>query len=92
MGNVRYQRVDDPAVSLWSGGRPVSETVVAAVAEYSGVDVSDLDPPLYEAIDPDALDALFREGEGSVRVAHWGCTVTVDHDGVVTVTNGEDNR
>ncbi len=75
-----------------SGGRPVSETVVAAVAEYKRVDVFDLDPPLYEAIDPDALDALFREGEGDVRFDHWGCTVTVDHDGVVTVTNGEDSR
>jgi hypothetical protein len=65
---------------------------VAAVAEYKGIDECELDPPLYRAIEPDALNVLFRESQGDVRFDHWGCTVTVDHDGTVIVTNGEDDR
>lgn len=34
--------------------------VVEAVAERAGVDATDLDRPLYDVIDPDALDSLYR--------------------------------
>lgn len=40
-----------------------SETVVAALAENADVDPLEFDVPLYEAIDPDALDALFEGSE-----------------------------
>lgn len=38
---------------------PLSQRVVEAVAHADGVDETDLDP-LFHAIDPDALNALFR--------------------------------
>jgi len=38
---------------------PVSQTVIAAVAEASDRDPTELDP-LYEYIEPDALDTLFH--------------------------------
>lgn len=92
MGNTSYQRVGDTTVNMRSTGQTITEAVAAGVAEYKGIDTFELDPPLYEAIDPEALSVLFRESQGSVRFDHWGCTITVDHDGVVTVTNGEDSR
>lgn len=57
--------------------------VIHAVAEHSGTDPTDL-PPLYEAVDPDALDALFgptaaddtREG-GEVSFIYAGYRVRV---------------
>jgi hypothetical protein len=37
----------------------VSEGVISAVAQKEGVAEHSLTPPLYEVIDPDALDALY---------------------------------
>lgn len=69
-----------------------SERVVRAVADHRGVDPGDLDEPLYSAIDPDALDALFARApdESSVRrlrFRYLGHDVTVEADGTVTVTD-----
>ncbi|WP_165874959.1 HalOD1 output domain-containing protein [Natrarchaeobius oligotrophus] len=53
-------------------GESVSITVVQKIAALDGTQPAELDPPLYEAIDTDALDALFRpadaEGGSSVRI------------------------
>lgn len=44
---------------------PLAVAVVEAVAERAGVDATDLDRPLYDVIDPDALEALFpRDASG----------------------------
>jgi hypothetical protein len=54
-----------------------SEAVVAAVADRAGVDRTDL-PPLFEAVDPDALDALFADRRpGRVAFEYAGYEVTV---------------
>lgn len=64
--------------------------VVRRVAEREGVDPLDL-PPLYDAADPDALDALFR-GRGSddagdvVRFDYHGYSIAVDGSGEIEVT------
>lgn len=39
-------------------GEPPSVRVVEAIAEAEGVDPAALEPPLYDVLDPDALDAL----------------------------------
>lgn len=78
-------------------GEEISETVVDAVADAKDVDPLDLDP-LYDAIDPDALDSLFGRSAGSggslteLRFAMAGCEVLVHGDGevVVTQTTGAD--
>lgn len=49
-----------------------------------------LDPPLYEVLDPDSLDALFAgidEGtaEAELTFEYCGCLVTVSSDGYVLV-------
>lgn len=43
-----------------------SSQVVDAVARYKGVEATDL-PPLYETIEPDALDALFPSRTNGTR-------------------------
>ena len=75
-----------------SGDGNVSERVVAAVAAARDEDPLDL-PPLYEAIDPDALDQLFgrglsdgRNGPGRVVFMLADCEVVVHSDGEVDVT------
>ena len=67
------------------GRESLSEQVIRAVAEAEAVDPLDLNPPLYSAINPDALDALFRETTGEVRFTYHGHTVTIGADRHVTV-------
>jgi hypothetical protein len=65
-----------------------SEAVVSVVAAHKGVDEMAL-PPLYEVLDPDALDALFAtrgDGNGSVTFDYAGCTVEWDSDDGVVVS------
>lgn len=60
----------------------VSCQVALAVADYLGADVHALEP-IYDAIDPDALDRLFARddaGELAVRFEYQGCSVAVDGD------------
>lgn len=71
----------------------ISTRIVRSVATEKECEPENLDPPLYESVDPDALDALFRAdsddcSEG-VRVVftYCGYEVAVSSDGVVDVTN-----
>ncbi|QRV17800.1 hypothetical protein JMJ58_22475 (plasmid) [Haloterrigena salifodinae] len=62
--------------------------VVSAVAEAEGVDPVDL-PPLYETIDPEALNDLLSSRDDStvatVEFEYAGYAVTVRGEGMVTV-------
>lgn len=76
-------------VQEWSPSLAVVETI----ASREGVDSAELDVPLYEAVDPDALDALFRKAPaarsgGPVRIefTYCGYRVTVGSDGSVQVS------
>jgi hypothetical protein len=69
----------------------VSETVVTTVAQATGADPLEM-VPLYNVIDPDALNAIFDPAgtaqPPSVKVSFRmaGCDVVVDADGEVVVT------
>ena len=71
---------------------PVSEMVVSTVAQVKGVDPLELDP-LYDVIDPDALDSIFAAGDGEssmeLSFEMAGCDVVVHGDGEVVVTPPE---
>lgn len=57
--------------------RSPSEAVILAVAEAADADPSDLHS-LHDVIDPDALDAIFRQRpSGTVTFEYHGYTVTV---------------
>jgi hypothetical protein len=65
----------------------VHERIVTGVAALEGIDPMEL-PPLFDAIDPDALDAIFAAtGSGGPRSGRVGFTyadhrVTVEFDDV----------
>ncbi|RBI63912.1 hypothetical protein DMJ13_05230 [halophilic archaeon] len=65
---------------------PVSRTVVQTVAERNDASVTEL-PPLYDSVDPDALNALVRRGGDDLRITFRfaGRQIVVDGDGTVTV-------
>lgn len=64
-----------------------STVVVESIADAENVDAADL-PPLYERIDPDALDDFVAEGGDDPRRVEFGFAgyeVTVEGDGTVSV-------
>lgn len=73
----------------------LSQAVVEAVAEAEGTEPVELTPPLYKAVDPDALDELFAatrtEGRmaGEVTFSYKGYEVTACGDGYVSVEERE---
>lgn len=70
--------------------RGINAAVLEAVARAAGVQALEL-PPLYDAVDPDALERLFAGVAGETRVGslcvqfeYAGYVVTVRGDGEVT--------
>lgn len=59
--------------------------IVREVAEKKGVDAMDLQPPLYDAINPDAMDALFGGSDGELTFEYCGYSVSIDSDREVSV-------
>lgn len=71
----------------------LSESVIEAVADREGVDPMDLTAPLYDAVDPEALDAMVQNdakyNESSLRIEfqYYGYTISVSADGSVQVSD-----
>ena len=64
----------------------VVETVVTALADAKGVAVRDIDTPLYDVVDTDALERIFEPSErGRMRV---GGRVIFSVDGYEIVVHG----
>jgi len=61
----------------------LSEAVLDAVADHEGVSPEELNPPLYDVVDPDALETIFRGTTGQIRFEYHDYVVTVDHAGSV---------
>lgn len=77
-----------PAVDAeyeFAGDGSPTEAIVEALAEAAGIDPIDL-PPLYESVDPDALDQLFGARDDTIhaeallsfRVETWNVFVRAD--------------
>lgn len=65
----------------------LSMRVIEAVADAKGVDPVTLDP-LYDVLDPDALDGLFScDVQGCVQFEYEGRRVTVYSDGEVALAD-----
>lgn len=101
IGGERCSGVNDATIAPKSSviGRETqsaSEAVVDAVAEAKGVSTLDVHPPLYEAVDPDALDELVTsmsclgsESAGHVTFHYSGYEVVVTGSGEVSITETE---
>jgi hypothetical protein len=73
---------------------PPSQAVIERVAAGEGVDQTNI-APLYEAIDPDALDRLVEASQGddgalTIQFTYQGYDVTVTGGGVVHLARDED--
>ena len=70
-------------------GQPITGAVVDAVATADGTDPIEL-PPLYDSVDPDALDTLFeRQREGidlEITFSYAGYGIVVEDGDRVTVS------
>lgn len=88
-----------PSVTVTLGSfdsESVSEAVVTAVADAKGVSTVEVSPPLYNVIDPDALETVVASmtsrhdgSTGCVEFSYSGYEVTVTGDGDVSVTPTE---
>lgn len=67
----------------YNGDRPPTEAIIEAVATASGVDPLDL-PPIYEFVDPDALNTFFDRHTGApnavlgFEIETWNVFVRAD--------------
>jgi hypothetical protein len=66
-----------------------SRAVIAVLAEVMGTDPTELSP-LYDSVDPDALDTIVRvrdphDGDAEVTFTHEGHTISVHSYGKVVV-------
>lgn len=64
--------------------------LLQAVEAATGIDAIDL-PPLHDAVDPDALNALVRSTDQSLHVTfdYAGLVVAIDGDGEISLPNPE---
>lgn len=68
----------------------ISIDVIETIASVTGTDPLEMDPPLYETIDTDALDTLYKRGaDARIEFAYDGHTVVVEPDRTVTVDGRE---
>jgi hypothetical protein len=64
----------------------LSRTVMERIAAREGTTPAELSEPLYSAIDPEALDGLFRGSSGQVVFTYQGYEVTVTSESDISVT------
>jgi hypothetical protein len=87
--------MNDERVITEQNGDDVSERVIYKIADVLNLDPLEL-APLYETVDPDALNSLFQTSSGSryngrVEFTVEGCDVTVYETGRVEVASPEES-
>ncbi|WP_458185033.1 DUF7504 family protein [Haladaptatus sp. NG-WS-4] len=78
-----------------SSAQSLSTTVTVAVADVAGVEPADIPEQLYDVVDPEALDKLFKPRDdgkprrgGRLSFSLYGHHVTVRGDGTITIQPG----
>lgn len=71
-----------------AAGIPLTQQIVEQVAATKSTSALDL-TPLYTVIDPEALETIFskRAQTGQIEFEYEGCSVRVDGDGEITVSD-----
>lgn len=95
--NALQRRVVDDSPTYyvkhdWKEDAELSETIVEAVAEVTETDSKNL-PVLFDVVDPESLDAIFkptlkmplRSGRGCLSFTFHACSVTVYWDGTIEI-------
>lgn len=93
IGRQKFQTVHD-----WGDDPPLSTTILKAISSVIDKPVADL-PPLFDTIDPDALDVIFRpassdcpRNEGELTFPLEEVLVTVQASGEVEIVLPDSNR
>ncbi len=77
---------------LQDGERP-STAVVNAIADHEGTSPHEIGPRLYDAVDPDALDSLFRQRvDGGFEMVAKRCSGIVVTKSRTKATDGFESR
>ena len=77
--------------------RGASYRVVEAVAQKEGISPSEVSPPLYSVVDPEALDALVQPETDSdtdrieIRFTYLGYVIRVQNGSEVSISIQEQN-
>lgn len=75
----------------WDASQPLSRTLIDVLDAVPRVSLH-REAALYEALDVEALETLFREGEANpdaeVRFGYQGCGIEIRGDGTITVRPG----
>lgn len=76
----------------FGGPAELSTTLVHAISDVSGIDVTDTGFTLNDFVDPDALDRLFESKadgtprtNGSLSLAVLGCQVVIHSNGQIVI-------
>ncbi|MFC4450144.1 HalOD1 output domain-containing protein [Halorussus aquaticus] len=75
----------------------ISTRIVTAVADAEGIPPTEVTPPLYRVVDPDALNQLFEtkwaasEDGPHVSFTYCGYEVTVEGAGDIVVRTADDS-
>lgn len=88
---VRYDQANDRYVFHYDddGTATVTTTIVHALAEIADTDVSQGEFSLYDSIDPDALDRIFRpKADGTRRTGGHIAFTALEHE-VFVYANGD---
>lgn len=67
-----------------------SEAVIRTIAAIEDIDPLDIEPPLYDAVDHDALDSLLKHGRNqgsslSVTFSYCGYSIRIDTDDTLAI-------
>lgn len=74
------------------GGAVPSETVVRTIVQAKGISPLEM-PALYEIVDPEALDAIFKGKDLSyIQFLYYGYKVIVVSDGRIIIQDCETNE
>lgn len=72
----------------------LSQTIVKLIADLEGTSPAELSPPLYSAIDPEALDSLFHlptttesQTQGHVHFTYCEYKIHVEETGEIEITH-----
>lgn len=83
----------------WEHDDSVSTTIPGGVAAVTDTSIAELDPPLYEVVNPDALedlcqplgDDVLRDGSGRLTLPLHRCTVTLYWSGTIKIDPPEES-
>jgi hypothetical protein len=90
--SARTRGSRNPQIPLDDSGDPIrvldageyestATAVITAVSEVSDCEALDV-PPLYDTVDPDALDKLAATGTVEIQFSFAGCQIEVSRDEV----------